>query len=211
MPHPLREKAGSRMVYSIPLAIFIDDVSGNKSKQWNKHFSCYMSNGAVPRTKLENEFHVRFVATSPFASPLEIMQGVRASIEYVDSIIALVTACGAKSFHVRDTFDVPVAAWDCEGKEEVLLRPYGLLFAGDNPMQAELCSCAGLNTNYFCRTCKAGGTRDWKQSNEGFAAVLKVGLIILVPVAALKYFSAWGNARFRPHCRRNISTNSHGT
>ncbi|KAJ7798132.1 hypothetical protein B0H14DRAFT_3546008 [Mycena olivaceomarginata] len=153
MPHPLREKAGSRMVYSIPLAIFIDDVSGNKSKQWNKHFSCYMSNGAVPRTKLENEFHVRFVATSPFASPLEIMQGVRASIE--------------------DTFDVPVAAWDCEGKEEVLLRPYGLLFAGDNPMQAELCSCAGLNTNYFCRTCKAGGTRDWKQSNEGFAAVLK--------------------------------------
>ncbi|KAJ7810590.1 hypothetical protein B0H14DRAFT_2378966 [Mycena olivaceomarginata] len=88
-----------------------------------------MSNGAVPRTKLENEFHVRFVATSPFASPLEIMQGVRASIE--------------------DTFDVPVAAWDCEGKEEVLLRPYGLLFAGDNPMQAELCSCAGLNTNYL--------------------------------------------------------------
>ncbi|KAJ7315199.1 hypothetical protein DFH08DRAFT_820801 [Mycena albidolilacea] len=175
MPHPLREKAGSRMVYSIPLAIFIDDVSGNKSKQWNKHFSCYMSNGAVPRTKLENEFHVRFVATSPFASPLEIIQGVRASIEYVDSIIALVTVCGAKSFHVRDTFDVPVAAWDYEGKEEVLLRPYGLLFAGDNPMQAELCSCAGLNTNYFCRTCKAGGTRDWKQSNEGFAAVLKPG------------------------------------
>ncbi|KAJ6459384.1 hypothetical protein C8R47DRAFT_1244262, partial [Mycena vitilis] len=64
MPHPLRKKAGTRMVYSIPLAVFIDDVSGNKSKQWNKHFSCYMSNGALPRTKLENEFHVRFVATS---------------------------------------------------------------------------------------------------------------------------------------------------
>ncbi|KAJ7755636.1 hypothetical protein DFH07DRAFT_773318 [Mycena maculata] len=82
MPHPLCQKAGSLMVYSIPLAIFINDVSGNKSKQWNKHFSCYMSNGALPRTKLENEFHARFVATSPFASPLEIMQGVRGSIEY---------------------------------------------------------------------------------------------------------------------------------
>ncbi|KAJ7112256.1 hypothetical protein C8R44DRAFT_833171 [Mycena epipterygia] len=153
MPHPLREKAGSRMVYSIPLAVFIDDVSGNKSKQWNKHFSCYMSNGALPRTKLENEFHVRFVATSPFASPLEIMQGVRASIE--------------------EAFAEPVVAWDCETKEEVLLRPYALLFAGDNPMQAELCSCAGLNTNFFCRTCQAGGTREWKQSNEGFASILK--------------------------------------
>jgi hypothetical protein len=83
MPNPLRAGAGERMVYSVPLIVFIDDVSGNRSKQWNKHFSCYMSNGALPRTKLESEFHVRFVATSPHATPLEIMQGVRASIEYV--------------------------------------------------------------------------------------------------------------------------------
>src|ERR1700683_5427022 len=83
MPHPLRAVAGERMVYSVPLIVFIDDVSGNRSKQWNKHFSCYMSNGALPCTKLESEFHVRFVATSPHATPLEIMQGVRASIEYV--------------------------------------------------------------------------------------------------------------------------------
>ncbi|KAF8062389.1 hypothetical protein FPV67DRAFT_1422187 [Lyophyllum atratum] len=155
MPHPLRAKAGSRPVYSIPLAIFIDDVSGNKSKQWNKHFSCYMSNGALPRAKLEEEFHVRFVATSPYATPLEIMQGVRASIE--------------------KHFAEPIEAWDCENKEEVLLQTYALLFAGDNPMQAELCSCAGLGTNFFCRTCHAGGTREWKQSNSGFAEVLKEG------------------------------------
>ena len=74
----------------------------------------------------------------------------------------------------REAFDEPIVAWDCEAKEEVLLRPYSLLFAGDNPMRAELCSCAGLNTNFFCRTCQAGGTRDWKQSNDGFAEVLKV-------------------------------------
>ncbi|KAJ7243676.1 hypothetical protein C8J57DRAFT_1438521 [Mycena rebaudengoi] len=123
----------SGLVYSIPLAIFIDDVSGNKSKQWNKHFSCYMSNGALLRSKLENEFQVCFVATSPFATPLEIMQGVRASIE-----------------------------------REVLLRPYGLLFPGDNPMQAELLTS-------FCRTCHAGGMREWKQSDEGFTEILKAG------------------------------------
>ncbi|KAJ7670498.1 hypothetical protein B0H14DRAFT_3102396 [Mycena olivaceomarginata] len=147
MPHPLHVVAGSKLIYSIPLVIFIDDVSGNKSKQWNKHF--FMLH-------LENEFHVRFVATSPFASPLEIMQGVRASIE--------------------ETFTEPVPAWDCETKEEVLFRSYGLLFSGDNPMQAELCSCAGLNSNFFCRTCGAGGTREWKQSNKGFANILKPGV-----------------------------------
>lgn len=81
MPHPLRAIAKGRMVYSIPLIIFEDDVSGNRSKQWNKHYSCYMSNGAIPRYKLDNEFHVRFIATSPHATPLEIMQGIRKSIE----------------------------------------------------------------------------------------------------------------------------------
>jgi hypothetical protein len=83
MPHPLRAKAGSRPVYSVPIITFIDDVSGNKSKQWNKHYACYMSNGSLPREKLSEEFHVRFVATSPNATPLEIMQGVRASSEFV--------------------------------------------------------------------------------------------------------------------------------
>lgn len=41
-------------------------------------------------------------------------------------------------------------------------------------MQAELASCAGLGCNHFCRTCKAGGTKEWKQSSEGFSEILKV-------------------------------------
>ena len=83
MPHPLCEIAGDRLVYSVSIIVFIDDVSGNKSKQWNKHFSCYMSNGTLPHEKLDQEFHVHFVTTSPSASPLEIMQGVRKAIEYI--------------------------------------------------------------------------------------------------------------------------------
>ncbi|KAH9974865.1 hypothetical protein BJV74DRAFT_879659 [Russula compacta] len=115
------------MVYSVPLVIFQDDVSGNQSKQWNKHYSCYLSNGMIPCQKLESEFHVHFVAMSPFAK-----------------------------------------------KEEVLLRPYALLFPGDNPMQAEFCSSAGLCCNHFCRTCRVGGSQKYKQSDEGFSELLKV-------------------------------------
>lgn len=173
MPHPMRAVAGHRQVYSIPLAIFIDDVSGNQSKQWNKHFSCYMSNATLPRNKLDSEFHVRFVATSPHATPLEIMQGVRASIELVPQVVYFLRLFEHYSFS-RKAFTVPLEAYDCETKEEVLLRPYPLLHAGDNPMQAELSSCAGLGCNHFCRTCKAGGTKEWKQSSEGFSDILKV-------------------------------------
>jgi len=95
MPHPLREIAGDCLVYSVPIIIFIDDVSGNTSKQWNKHFSCYMSNGALPCEKLDQEFHVRFVAMSPNASPLEIMQGVHKAIEYVVFIFYDHLSCSA--------------------------------------------------------------------------------------------------------------------
>lgn len=74
----------------------------------------------------------------------------------------------------RRAFNDPIVAFDCEAGEEVLLRPYALLFPGDNPMQAELSNSAGLSANHFCRTCKAGGTRDYKQSNDGFATLFKV-------------------------------------
>lgn len=76
----------------------------------------------------------------------------------------------------RATFKKPRVAWDCALDEEVLLVSYPVLHPGDNPMQAELASCAGLNANHFCRTCKVGGSKAYKESDEGFASLLKVRL-----------------------------------
>jgi hypothetical protein len=56
MPHPLCAKAGDQMVYIVPLIVFMDDVSGNILKQWNKHHVVYMSNANLPRETLEKEF-----------------------------------------------------------------------------------------------------------------------------------------------------------
>lgn len=69
------------MVYGVPVLVFMDDVSGNISKQWNKHHVVYMSNGGLPREMLDQEFHVRFVSASPDASPMELMHAVRQCIE----------------------------------------------------------------------------------------------------------------------------------
>lgn len=80
MPHPFRATAGNRMVYSVPLILFQDDVSGNVSKQWNKHYVVYASNANLPREVLEKEFCVRFVTSSPHVSPMELMRGVKESI-----------------------------------------------------------------------------------------------------------------------------------
>jgi hypothetical protein len=68
------------MVYGVPLIVFMDDVSGNVSKQWNKHHVIYISNGNMPREMVEKEFCVRFVTSSPFASPMELMRGCKEPI-----------------------------------------------------------------------------------------------------------------------------------
>lgn len=86
MPHPLHEAADGRMVYSVPLIIFMDDVSGNISKQWNKHHVIYASNANMPREMLEKEFYLRFVSSSPHASPMELMRGMKDCIWYASYV-----------------------------------------------------------------------------------------------------------------------------
>ncbi|KAG2045758.1 hypothetical protein BDR06DRAFT_985736 [Suillus hirtellus] len=139
------------MVYAVPLIIFMDDVSGNISKQWNKHHAIYMSNANLPWEMLEKEFFVCFVTSSPHATPMELMRAMKDSL------------C--------DAANSGIVAWDCKDQEEVMLIPYGLFVAGDNPMQAEECSHAGLNCNYFCRTCNVGSTKEYKTSHEGYNSI----------------------------------------
>ena len=83
LPNLLRAKANGRMVYSVPLIIFLDDVSGNISKQWNKHHVVYMSNALLPREMLDKQFCVQFCSTSPHTSPIEFMHALRDNIVYV--------------------------------------------------------------------------------------------------------------------------------
>ncbi|KAF8840219.1 hypothetical protein BDN67DRAFT_990447 [Paxillus ammoniavirescens] len=155
MPNPLREKSGGRMVILVPLIIFMDDVLGNISKQWNKHHVVYMSNTLMPCEMLENEFCVWFVSSSPHAAPLELMCGVKESI--------------------RKASKSGIIAWDVKYQEEVMLIPCDLFLAGDNPMQAEECSHGGLKCDYFCHTCKVGGTNAEKKTDEGYTSIFKCG------------------------------------
>ncbi|KAI0795998.1 hypothetical protein C8Q75DRAFT_791117 [Abortiporus biennis] len=136
------------MVYAVPLIIFMDDTSGNVSKQWNKNHVVYMSNAALPREMIDKEFCVRFVSSSPHALPMELMTALRDSIDLA----------------AKDG----VTVYDCAPKEEVLLLPYRLFWVGNNPMQAKECSQAGLTCNHFCRTCDVGGNKEEKHSDDGY-------------------------------------------
>lgn len=66
-----------------PIIPFIDDVSGNSTKQWNVHYCSYASNAALPRSEIEKEANIHFVVTSPHASPMELIQAICDAIKCV--------------------------------------------------------------------------------------------------------------------------------
>lgn len=82
----LAQLAGGLEVESLPIILNEDDMSGNITTQWNVHYSIYASNGGLPRKELEKMKHIKFVATSPNASPMEMLEAVCDEIKYVSII-----------------------------------------------------------------------------------------------------------------------------
>ncbi|KAH9910220.1 uncharacterized protein B0H18DRAFT_1090055 [Fomitopsis serialis] len=66
--NPLRDIAKGRRMYTSYVKAWGDDVSGNKSKQYNEHTNIYLAHANLPHTKLSQEYFVRFCSTSPHAN-----------------------------------------------------------------------------------------------------------------------------------------------
>ncbi|TRM55333.1 hypothetical protein BD626DRAFT_444655 [Schizophyllum amplum] len=153
MPNPLRELAPDCDLYVVMVPLWADDVSGNKSKQYNKHMNTYMANSNLPGRLLQQEYFVRFVSTSPHASSPEQFAAVR------DQINA--------------THQKPIHCFNAQTQREcaVILRVPGL--PADNPQQSEEASHIGGNGLCPCRKCTLGGPVPakqipFKQTTEGY-------------------------------------------
>ncbi|VDB98021.1 unnamed protein product [Peniophora sp. CBMAI 1063] len=146
MPNPLRVKADGRPMFTIRAWVWGDDVSGNRSKQYNAHTNVYIANASLTSAKLRQEYFVRFSSTSQHASCPEQFA---ATVEDMRS-------------------DLWHEAYDCLLRTPILycILAHGL--PADNPQQAENSSVVGSKGNKNCRYDKLGGTEVQRESTEGY-------------------------------------------
>ncbi|KAJ7829031.1 hypothetical protein B0H14DRAFT_3718234 [Mycena olivaceomarginata] len=154
MPNPKRKIAAGRPMYNSFVNYFSNDVSGNRTKSWNKHWNVYMTHENLPRELHQQEFHVHFVSTSPNATASEQFQEFKTAAEA--------------------THTDPVEVRDEVGNTSCFCL-YVNVGASDNPMQSEVACHIGRQGNYFCRKCNAGGTRQEKATDEGYHALFESG------------------------------------
>ncbi|KAI0821964.1 hypothetical protein BC628DRAFT_708876 [Trametes gibbosa] len=145
--NPLRKVAQGKRIYTSFIKLWGDDVSGNRSKQYNAHTNVYFTHANLPHQKLAQQYHVKFSSTSQFATSGEQFDAAMADI------------AGDNTWH---------SAYDCSIQEDILLRIIPEVLPADNPQQSASCSHVGLHGNHPCRRCEFGGTERERETDEGY-------------------------------------------
>ncbi|KAJ7673015.1 hypothetical protein DFH06DRAFT_1279686 [Mycena polygramma] len=150
IPNAFRAIDNGEDLFTVWVPVWADDVSGARSKQYQKHLNVYTANANLPGQLLQQEYFVRFVSTSPHAGALEQLKVV--------------------VNQVKPTHEKPVQTYNAE-----TLRPCGFRLnvpdgPADNPQQAEEASHIGHQGNHFCRRCHVGGTTEEKECPDGYTS-----------------------------------------
>ena len=132
-PHHLKEKAGGRPVVMVPLVLFSDDTSGNKSKKWHKFDSWSFILAGLPRHENSKISNLHFCCCSDVASAMDMS--------------------GAIAVELSKLENEGIEAFDAHLKEMVIIVSPLLCIVADNPRASEVLNHLGGSARRYCRMC----------------------------------------------------------
>ncbi|EFP81051.1 uncharacterized protein PGTG_07303 [Puccinia graminis f. sp. tritici CRL 75-36-700-3] len=134
LPNPWRKKSAGKILRNVPITLYCDDTSGNKSKKWNKHISYYFTLSGLPPKISNQQFNCHFLCTSNIVGALELGEMV---VEQLNDMAI-------------NGFE----AYDCTIDEEVHVMTSLMCFTADSPMHAEITNThVPGNSLNSCRYC----------------------------------------------------------
>ena len=138
-------------LFSFLIWLYFDDISGNQSKKWNKHFD-FVFSGWPPTHALSERiqrpfpFHIQTRLTTRNDGP-HIME----QLEYV------LLSCSSDNklaySYLRTAWDGGIWAWDYVLQACVPMIPFVAVLLDDNPMQSEFACHISQAGKFFCRIC----------------------------------------------------------
>eukprot|EP00731_Ephydatia_muelleri_P019835 Em0012g660a len=140
-PHPMKIKSmqwGGIPVVMVPITLFTDDTSGNKSKQWNKFDSWNFRLEGLSKKENGNLQNIHFICALNKVPVLDM------AVPLVQEFTALENE--------------GIIAYDAFLQRNVIVVAPILNIICDNPRGAEVCSHLGATTSKYCRICMADVT-----------------------------------------------------
>ena len=130
----IKKLADGRPVVTLPYIVYTDDLSGNKTKKWNKFDACCILLAGLSRKDNANLYNIHFVCCSNKLSILEMSEPIAVEMTQLE--------------------DEGIIVYDALLKKDVLLLAKPILFMCDNPRAAEITNSLGSSANKYCRKCQ---------------------------------------------------------
>ena len=143
----LRAQSCGMPVQIVPLIIYSDDTSGNRSKKWNKFDVWAMMLAGLPKTENSKLENIHLIAASNLLSAVDMSEEIVKDLNQLEKGIVM---------------------YDSYMKQNALVLAPVICFICDNVRASELVNHMGHTANRFCRICQVKYTYWLTQAHQPF-------------------------------------------
>ena len=131
--HPAKKKAKGLPVFTVPLTLYSDDTSGNRSKKWNKFDVWVPLLAGLPRTENARMKNLHLMSASNQVCAKDVAEAIVTDLHKLE--------------------EEGVQVYDASLGQIVLIFAPVLCLICDNGRSTELLNLAGSSALKYCRMC----------------------------------------------------------